>query len=40
MGGVYSAHGENEKCIKNFKDNLKKGHLGDLAVNGRIILEQ
>jgi hypothetical protein len=33
-------HGRDEKCIQFFFENLKeRDHLGDLGVDGKIILE-
>jgi hypothetical protein len=41
MGRVYSTHGRDEKCVKNFNcKNLNgKDHSEDLGVDERLILE-
>jgi hypothetical protein len=41
MGGAYSMHGGDEKCIGKFKSQILKGrdYLGDLGVDERIILK-
>jgi hypothetical protein len=40
MGGAYSTHGRDEKCIQNFGWKMKGGdHSEGLGIIGRIILE-
>jgi len=40
MGGSCSVHGEDEKCIQHWSENLnRRGHSEDLGVDGRIRLE-
>jgi hypothetical protein len=37
MGGTYSTHGEDEKCVQNFRRKTK--HKRIIGVDGRIILK-
>jgi hypothetical protein len=40
MDGTCSTHGIDKKCVKNWSEDLKgEDHLGDVGVDGRIILE-
>jgi hypothetical protein len=41
MGGAYSKHGRNEKCIKHFGSETcrERDHSEDLCIDKKIILE-
>jgi hypothetical protein len=32
-------HGNDEKCTQNINKKMRRGHLGDIGIQGRIILK-